>query len=479
MSRLVVISNRVAMPGAEGGPAPGGLAVAVDATMHERDGLWFGWSGQVCDEPPPPTTMDCGRMKYVLTDLRSSDFHEYYNGFANRVLWPILHYRVDLAGFNEAGFGGYLRVNEFFAERLGPFLEADDILWVHDYHLIPLAQALRARGPTNRIGFFLLIPMPPPDFLTTLPHHVDLVGALANYNLIGFQTDNDASNFSRYLTRVVGAATPDGRNYQLGQQRFRVGVFPVGIDTDGFRRLAEASMHTNFAAELEESLAGRTLLVGVDRLDYSKGIVNRLDGYERFLEKYPEWHGRITYLQISPATRQEIPEYVDIDAAVSSKVGHINGRFGAVSWSPVRYVSRNHSREEIAMVLRLARIGLVTPLRDGMNLVAKEFVAAQNPSDPGVLILSQFAGAAAELDAALIVNPHDRDAVADAINMALQMPLEERLGRYQEMYSMLEGNHIRYWGQSFLDALMRPGRGPIWMSSRSATFSAASRLESG
>ena len=470
MPRLVVISNRVALPDENGAPAPGGLAVAIADTMQERDGLWFGWSGEVSDSPPPPTTIDHGQMKYVLTDLRTSDFHEYYNGFANRVLWPILHYRVDLAEFSEADFGGYQRVNEFFAERLSPLLEADDIIWVHDYHLIPLAQALRARGHANRIGFFLHIPMPPPDFLTTLPHHAELIGALADYNLVGFQTDNDASNFARYLTRVLGAATPDGRHYHLGAQHFRVGVFPVGIDTEGFHRLAQASTPSAGAAELGESLAGRTLIVGIDRLDYSKGIVNRLDGYERFLEKYPDWHGRITYLQISPATRQDIPEYADIDAAVSAKVGHINGRFGAVSWSPVRYVSRNHQREDIAMVLRLARVGLVTPLRDGMNLVAKEFVAAQDQADPGVLVLSQFAGAAAELDAALIVNPHDRDAVADAIEVALRMPLEERCRRHEEMYAVLEANHIRYWGLNFLDALVRPGRGPTWLPSWSMTY---------
>ena len=470
MSRLVVISNRVAVPDESGCCSPGGLAVAVADTMQGRDGLWFGWSGQVSDEPPPSTTIDRGQMKYVLTDLRTGDFKEYYNGFANRVLWPILHYRVDLAEFSEADFGGYLRVNEFFADRLSPLLDEDDIIWVHDYHLIPLAQALRARGRANRIGFFLHIPMPPPDFLTTLPHHAELICALADYNLVGFQTDNDASNFARYLTRVLGAATPDGRHYHLGQRHFRVGVFPVGIDTEGFRRLAQASTPSANAAEFAESLAGRTLIVGIDRLDYSKGIVNRLDGYERFLELYPDWHGRITYLQISPATRQDIPEYADIDAAVNAKVGHINGRYGAVSWSPVRYVSRNHQREDIAMVLRLARIGLVTPLRDGMNLVAKEFVAAQDPADPGVLILSQFAGAAAELDAALIVNPHDRDAVAAAIDVALRMPLEERCRRHQEMYAVLEANHIRYWGQNFLDALVRPGRGPTWLSSWSMTY---------
>ncbi|WP_044872722.1 alpha,alpha-trehalose-phosphate synthase (UDP-forming) [Pseudomonas sp. LFM046] len=466
MPRLVVVSNRVVVP-EEGNPsAPGGLAVAVEATMRGRDGLWFGWSGQVADEPPAFTTTERGTVKYVLTDVRPQDFQEYYNGFANRVLWPILHYRVDLAEFSEADFGGYLRVNEFFAERLDQLLETDDVLWVHDYHLIPLAQALRARGRANRIGFFLHIPMPPPDLLTTLPHHAELVRALTEYNLIGFQTENDAGNFARYLTRVVGAATPDGRDYHLGHQHFRVGVFPVGVDTDGFRRMAEASVRTACAMELEESLAGRALVVGVDRLDYSKGIVSRIDSYERFLEKYPEWHSRVTYLQIAPGSRQEIPEYADIDALVNARVGHINGRFGAVSWVPLRYVSRNHRREDIAMVLRLARIGLVTPLRDGMNLVAKEFVAAQDPTDPGVLILSQFAGAAAELRAALIINPHDRDTVADAINTALLMPLEERCARHQEMYAVLEDNDIRDWGRSFIDALRRPGGASNWLSNR-------------
>lgn len=468
MSRLVVISNRVGMPDAEGRPAPGGLAVAVAATLREREGLWFGWSGQVAEVPAEPTTLQNDNITYMVTDLPPQDFQEYYNGFANRVLWPILHYRVDLAEFTEADFGGYLRVNEFFAERLSPLLQPDDVLWVHDYHLIPLAVALRERGHRNRIGFFLHIPMPPPDLLTALPHHEELVRALTEYNLIGFQTENDADNFARYLTRVVGAATPDSRRFSLGHQHFRVGVFPVGVDVEGFRRLAEEAEHGPLAAKLEESLVGRALMVGVDRLDYSKGITNRLDAYERFLEKYPERQGKVTCLQIAPGSRQEIPEYAEIDAAVSARVGHINGRFAAVSWVPLRFVSRNLGREDIALVMRRARIGLVTPLRDGMNLVAKEFVAAQDPADPGVLILSQFAGAAAELGAALIVNPHDRDALADAIERALEMPLEERQARHQEMYSVLEANHIRYWGHGFIEALTRPGVPLNWLSSRGA-----------
>ncbi len=463
MPRLVVISNRVAIPD-ENGPAPGGLAVAVEAAMRHREGIWFGWSGEKAEEPGPPTVVQRDNLQYILTDLHPQDFDEYYNGFANRVLWPILHYRVDLAEFNEAEFGGYQRVNEFFAERLSPLLEEDDVLWVHDYHLIPLASALRQRGHGNRIGFFLHIPMPPADLITALPHHDELIRALTQYNLIGFQTENDASNFARYLTRVVGAATPDGRRYHLEDQQFRVGVFPVGVDAAGFRRLAEEAAQSQAAQDLRESLGGRALMVGVDRLDYSKGIVNRLDGYERFLERNPGWHNRVTCLQISPGSRQDIPEYVDIDAAVSARVGHINGRFGAVSWVPLRYVARNHHRADIAMVMRHARIGLVTPLRDGMNLVAKEFVAAQDPEDSGVLILSQFAGAAAELGGALIVNPHDRDALADAMHQALRMPLKERQARHRDMYAVLEANDIRFWGPSFIDALTRPGRALNWLS---------------
>ena len=463
MPRLVVISNRVAIPD-ENGPAPGGLAVAVEAAMRHREGIWFGWSGEKAEEPGPPTVVQRDNLQYILTDLHPQDFDEYYNGFANRVLWPILHYRVDLAEFNEAEFGGYQRVNEFFAERLSPLLEEDDVLWVHDYHLIPLASALRQRGHGNRIGFFLHIPMPPADLITALPHHDELIRALTQYNLIGFQTENDASNFARYLTRVVGAATPDGRRYHLEDQQFRVGVFPVGVDAAGFRRLAEEAAQRQAAQDLRESLGGRALMVGVDRLDYSKGIVNRLDGYERFLERNPGWHNRVTCLQISPGSRQDIPEYVDIDAAVSARVGHINGRFGAVSWVPLRYVARNHHRADIAMVMRHARIGLVTPLRDGMNLVAKEFVAAQDPEDSGVLILSQFAGAAAELGGALIVNPHDRDALADAMHQALRMPLKERQARHRDMYAVLEANDIRFWGPSFIDALTRPGRALNWLS---------------
>lgn len=464
MARLVVVSNRVAVPDEGGTPAAGGLAVAVGAAMQQREGLWFGWSGQVSDDPPEPTSTEIDHVRYVLTDLRSSEFDEYYNGFANRVLWPILHYRVDLAEFTAGHYDGYLRVNEFFAGRLGKLLRPDDIVWVHDYHLMPMARALRRLGHRNRIGFFLHIPLPPPDILTALPKHEVTIGALADYDLVGFQTEADASNFARYLTTVIGAAQRERWHYQIGTHAFRIGVFPVGVDPLKVRRLASRASRSGFMQQLRGSLEGRQLIIGVDRLDYSKGILQRIDAYELFLRTAENWREKVTFLQIAPRSRSGIPEYAEMDAEVSERVGRINGTYGHVAWVPLRYVNRNYRRGAVAAMLRLARVGLVTPLRDGMNLVAKEFVAAQDPDDPGMLVLSRFAGAAAELDAALIVNPHDHEGTAEAIRVALEMPREERISRHQAMFAVLAANDIRYWATSFLDALANPGRPARWLT---------------
>ncbi len=464
MARLVVVSNRVALPDPTGNTVPGGLAVAIDAAMRQREGIWFGWSGKESDNPPPVSHSHVDNIEYVLTDLRPNDFQEYYNGFANRSLWPLLHYRVDLADYQQTDFQGYRRVNEFFADRLLPLLRPDDIIWVHDYHLMPLARALRQRNVRNRIGFFLHIPLPPPDLLKTLPKHQSVIGTLVDYDLVGFQTESDAVNFARYATGVCGASTQDGRVFWIGTHGFRVGVFPVGVEPDRFRELAEESASSTFMNELAASLGERLLVLGIDRLDYSKGILHRIEAFERFLDNVVDWRGRVTYLQIAPKSREDIPEYTDMSEAVSQAIGQVNGRFGDVNWVPVRYVNRNYQRAAVAGMLRHARVALVTPLRDGMNLVAKEFVAAQDPDDPGVLILSEFAGAAAELAPALLVNPHDRSGVADAIVQALEMPLEERQARHREMFATLEANDIRYWARSFLDALTRPARTTNWLS---------------
>jgi trehalose 6-phosphate synthase len=455
MSRLVIVSNRVSIPD-EGGVRAGGLEVAVKASLKRMSGIWFGWSGKVTPRSKIEIKeIERDNITYIVADLAKSDYEEYYNGFANRVLWPILHYRVDLAEFSRRDLTGYLRVNDYFAQQLHKVLRPDDLIWVHDYHLMPLAKALRDLGHKNRIGFFLHIPCPPPEMLTALPHHERLIPALCDYDLVGFQTGDDAFNFSRYLTRECGLHSHDF-NFQIGDRTMRIDVFPVGIETDAFARLARRSERSPFAKDVLASLGGRAMIIGVDRLDYSKGLSHRMEAFDRFLATREDWRGKVTYLQITPKSRSDIPEYVEMARAVNGAAGRINGTYGEADWTPIRYVNRAYSRSTLAGLYRAARAALVTPLRDGMNLVAKEYIAAQDPEDPGVLILSRFAGAARECKAALLVNPYDPDSVAVAIGQALAMPLEERKKRHRELYEVLAANDIEHWADRFLRALERP-----------------------
>ncbi|MFL5073590.1 MAG: alpha,alpha-trehalose-phosphate synthase (UDP-forming) [Xanthobacteraceae bacterium] len=472
MARLVVISNRVAVPSGDGSSRAGGLEVAVRATLKRHSGVWFGWSGRVAASGKVTTqTVEHDSHSYVVTDLTEEDYHEYYNGFANRVLWPILHYRLDLAEFSRRDLTGYLRVNEHFASQLHGILRPDDMIWVHDYHLIPLARALRERGHGNKIGFFLHIPLPPPDILTALPKHERLIPALCHYDLVGFQTENDASNFARYLAHECRLPSRDQRTFSAGDRTVRIDTFPVGIETGEFGRLARRAARSPFVNGVRESLAGRTMIIGVDRLDYTKGIALRMESFERFLAAYPDWQGKVTYLQITPKSRSEIQEYADMEQQISATAGRINGSYGEASWTPIRYVNKAHSRTALAGLYRSSRAALVTPLRDGMNLVAKEYVAAQDAEDPGALILSRFAGAAIELDAALLVNPYDPETVAAAVARALSMPLDERRARHEALYQALAANNIKFWADRFLTVLARPRKLPGWLRQVSSLVS--------
>ncbi len=452
------------------GARAGGLEVAIRPTLRKRGGLWFGWSGRATDnDPGPAKIVESDNITYATTDLRKDDYQEFYNGFANRVLWPILHYRLDLAEFTRRDLGGYFRVNEFFAKRLEALLRPDDVIWVHDYHLMPLGRALRERGHKNKIGFFIHVPCPPPEILTALPNHEQLIPALGQYDLVGFQTEIDATNFSRYLDNETNLTPVASDSFAVGERIVRVGVFPVGIETEAFTRLARRAIETEFVREVLESLSGRAMIIGVDRLDYSKGLPERMNAFERFLNNFPDWRGKVTYLQITPRSRTGIQEYADIGRLVGEAVGRINGTYGEASWTPLRYINKAHSRTALAGLYRAARAALVTPLRDGMNLVAKEFVAAQNPDDPGVLILSRFAGAARECTAALLVNPYDSEGVAIAINRALSMPLEERRARHVANYKVLVTNDITHWAERFMALLERqPDAGGEWTSFRAA-----------
>jgi trehalose 6-phosphate synthase len=462
LARLVVLSNRVSVPSGDGSKRAGGLEVALRPALQRHGGVWLGWSGKVA----PPDQLETRSIKhknveYVVSDLSNDDYQEYYNGFANRVLWPILHYRLDLAEFARRDLSGYFRVNNHFAAQLEKVLEEDDLIWVHDYHLIPIADALRRRGHANRIGFFLHVPFPPPEILTSLPRHEQLMPLLNQYDVVGFQTEGDAGNFVRYLmsecnhNRDMGVFETAGHRITLSRkgQQTVIGSFPVGIEPHGFQRLARRNQRSPLVQELVASLGGRDLVIGVDRLDYSKGLLQRLDAFDMFLANHEDWIGKVTYLQITPKNRSEIPEYAELEEAAGAAAGRINGKYGEVSWTPIRYVNRVYGRSMLAGLYRTARVGLVTPLRDGMNLVAKEYVAAQDPDNPGVLILSRFAGAANHLRRALLVNPYDAESVAAAIAQALTMSLEERRARHHALLAVVSEYDIDRWQREFLAAL--------------------------
>lgn len=457
MSRLVIVSNRVALPGEA---RAGGLAVALQSALEDqsgesRGGLWFGWSGRIDGTHSGRMHEEqAGNIRYVTIDLSRRDHDDYYNGFANRTLWPLLHFRVDLVDYSRETYAAYRRVNALFAEKLAALLNDDDIVWVHDYHLIPLAGLLREHGVCCRMGFFLHVPMPSSDLLAALPQHGQLFEGLSAYDLIGFQTDRDLERFQDYV-RLFGR----GRVIEHGVletargRRLRAGAFPISIDTTRIAEQAAAAVSKAGVKRLAESLSGRILTIGVDRLDYSKGLPERFRAFERYLQRYPEQLGKLTYLQIAPVSRGEVSEYQTLRSELERLAGHINGGHAEADWTPMRYVNRNYPHAALAGFYRLARVALVTPLRDGMNLVAKEFVAAQDPDDPGVLVLSTFAGAARELTSALLVNPYDLDGVADALAIAAAMPLEERQQRWRQMMAHLQIHDITAWRRSFIDAL--------------------------
>lgn len=449
MARICILSNRVSVPSTGRAIHPGGLEVALRALLKKHRCVWMGWSGKAVDDPANVTVhrSQVAGTDYVVTDLNSRDFEEYYNGFANRVLWPVLHYRQDLAEFSHRDLSGYLRVNDRFADLLIETLGPDDVVWVHDYHLMPLAKVLRARGFANRIGFFLHIPMPPPEVVAAMPHHDQVLGALADYDLVGFQTETDTVNFARYIAHQFGSSP------HLGTipRGLRVGTFPVGIETAEFQRMAEAGQKQDTARGL--AAAGLDLVVGVDRLDYSKGLGLKFEAFEHVLKAKPELRGKVSFLQITPKSRSVIAEYAAMEQELDTLSGRINADYGDVLWTPIRFVTRAYGRDQLAGIFRIARVGVVTPLRDGMNLVCKEYVAAQDPQDPGVLVLSEFAGAAAELRAALLVNPNDPEAVGLAIQRGLTMPLSERRARHEQLLKALYRTDISKWGPSFIARL--------------------------
>jgi trehalose 6-phosphate synthase len=469
VSRLVVVSNRVPQP-SERGPRAGGLAVALADALRPGS-LWFGWSGRrAASAAAEPHIHSADGVTYATIDLTEHEYRAFYLNFANGALWPLLHFRLGLLCFHREDYDGYVTVNRRFAEALKPLLRPDDLIWVQDYHLFPLADALRALGVGNRIGFFLHTPFVPPAILHALPRADELLRGMCAYDVVGFHTRTYRQAFLECVSEMLDVrADGDGRFVYRGRPVHAV-IDPIGIDAQGFADQAARAALSIETRQMRESLPdGRALAIGADRLDYSKGLPNRFEALARLLTHYPQHRRRVSLLQIAARSREDVGDYQRLRRELDRIVGDINGRFSEFDWVPLRYITRAAKRTSLAGFFRIARLGIVTPLRDGMNLVAKEFVAAQNPEDPGVLILSRFAGAADELSDALIVNPFDPDEITEAMHTGLVMPLAERRERWQRLRDSVWHDNAARFCSVFLAYLAQPEAWPEPRRLRAAT----------
>jgi trehalose 6-phosphate synthase len=469
--RLIVVSNRVACPKGDE-PIEGGLAAALLPAVKTSGAIWVGSSGKlsnVTEKEGFARVEALGNGAVATVDCSRAHYRGFYEGFANSALWPVLHSRTDLIRTNLEHYASYREVNALMARALLRFRRPEALFWVHDYHYLTMGSELRKLGVDNPIGFFLHTPFPNRDIILSLPHHRELIRELLRYDLVGFQTDDDLSNFTDYLWHELGLRATDNI-IATAEATTRLASFPIGIDAKAFAERAVKSATRPEVSRLCSSLQGSKLVIGVDRVDYSKGLSNRFRAFDRMLEFQPGLKRAVTLLQIGVPSRGQIDAYRALQTELAGLVGDINGRHGEVDWLPIRYLNRGFPQSKLAGFYRAAQVGLVTSLNDGMNLVAKEYVAAQNPLDPGVLVLSKFAGAARQLDAALLVNPHDLDAVARTVGNALGMPADERRDRFNAMMATLTASSVDVWFSDFVAALAERSAQPVSTDPALVTF---------
>jgi trehalose 6-phosphate synthase len=454
---LIVVSNRVARPAADE-PIEGGLAAALLPAVQHAGAVWVGANQRpeaIAAKESFATIESYGAGTIATVDLPKFQYKGFYDGFSNSALWPALHSRPDLIHTSSDDYTCYRDINTFMARALVRFAKPDATFWIHDYHYLALGADLRMLGVTQPIGFFLHTPFPTRAVFSSVPHHRELIQAMLAYDLIGLQTDEDLANLADYFEQVLGLEG-DGETYTVGRRTVRLGTFPIGIDAAKFAEQAIKEAKRPEADRLRNSLQGARLAIGVDRVDYSKGLTNRLEAFSRLLQERPDLKRTVSLLQIAVPSRIQVDAYQKLQAQLAGMVTEINGRHGEIDWTPIRYLTKGFSQARLACFYRMAQVGLVTSLRDGMNLVAKEYVAAQDPSDPGVLVLSKFAGAAKQLDAALLVNPHDIEGLSNAIAEAYEMPLNERRDRWNSMMKALTDAPLQGWFSDFVTALRTP-----------------------
>ncbi|RKQ69800.1 trehalose 6-phosphate synthase [Litorimonas taeanensis] len=445
--RLIAVSNRTAVdPNARAG----GLAVALWDSLKSTNGLWVGWSGKVKDFPSlTPTKVTDDGVDFALCDMSKPQYEGFYLNYANSILWPLFHNRLDLVNFDLHNFAPYQETNRQFAKAVEDNANSEDFIWVHDYHFFLIAHELRKNGWTGEIGFFLHIPFPAPDVFRALPEAALMGRALCDYDIIGLQTSTDVINLKRYLVEDCGGKEVGEEDVLVFGRTVTLRHCPIGIDAKNFRKAALGKPAKKAAKKLRRFLGGRKQIIGVDRMDYSKGLPQRFEAVSKLFDHFPETRGVTSFMQIAPPSRSIVDEYVQLRERLDGLCGRINGDYGDLDWIPIRYLARPYERAEIAGLYAMSDVCLVTPLQDGMNLVAKEFIAAQDESDPGVLILSQFAGAAEQMKEALIVNPYDTEAVAQTLHKALNMPLEERQARWKALHKTVDTQDINWWRNRF------------------------------
>ncbi len=459
---LLVISNRlpdmrhVDDQGDDRKKNVGGLISALEPALRSRRGMWLGWSGRIVPASEPVTTgvSEVGReasVQLAWVDYTEAWYRNYYSGFCNGTLWPLFHSIPSRVAMSDAAWSAYREVHEAFGDFATQVAQNQATIWVHDYHLLLLGQVLRQRGHVGPMGHFLHIPFPSVDMFAMLPWAGQILDAMLDFDLLGFHTPQHVANFRSCVAGLLPAKVADDVIHHRGRTT-HLAAMPIGIIPDAFQETPDPSAVEEVEG-LMRILGNAKLVLGVDRLDYTKGIPERLLAFGRLLELFPEWRGNVSLVQISVPSRADVPLYAEQRATIESIVGRLNGEFGEATWMPVRYLYRSYGRQQLTQLYRAAAVGYVTPLRDGMNLVAKEYVAAQDADNPGVLLLSQFAGAAVEMQDAVLTNPYHIDGMARDLHRALVMQEEERKTRHAKLLATVQRSNAVTWAESFLDAL--------------------------
>jgi len=484
--RIIIVSNRLPFTvEQENGEvrfkeSAGGVATGLKSLLESMpplltpkpDYLWVGWPGGAISERQRSEVQSRARSEFRshCVFLSEEDFENFYQGFCNKTIWPLFHYFPSNASYDENYWLQYKKVNEAFGESLLEVVEQDDILWIHDYHLMLLPDLLRKKLPKVRIGFFLHIPFPQLEIFRLLPAkwRREILEGLLGADLIGFHTHDYMEYFLRCVQRILGYKHKIG-HLAVGDRTVKVGAFPMGVDFKKFHAAARSLEGRKAKEELRKTFAETKIILSVDRQDYSKGIIHRLQGFEAMLERNPQWHGKVTLLMIVVPSRIGIQDYEEMKKQIEELVGKINGKFGAIHWAPINYHYRSVPFDTLVSLYAMSDVALVTPLRDGMNLVAKEYVASRTDRT-GVLILSEMAGAAKELGEAIIVNPNHREEIAEALKAALEMPCKEQIRRNRTMQNRLKRFDVAHWATGFIRELVVGRRPPRRVLRRTSEF---------